>query len=119
MGEFGRGGATLGCVFSVLCVTACYQPVDEFQTGDGAEALAAGSGAQEPLGTYDLTFVCTDNCTGTFPHTMTLEHWDAASGAFSGVGVLQNDASYTWTVSGNISPPDVNFTIIYTGSNRG
>lgn len=126
MGGMGRGGATLGCLVCVLFATACYQPVvvaaAECRTGDceqAPEALVPARKIQDPLGSYDLTFVCTNNCTGTFPHTMTITEWEAASGAFSGVGTLQFDASYTWTVSGTINPPDVSFTIIYTGSNPG
>lgn len=83
------------------------------------DAGAVDAGPPWPLGTWDIVFVCTINCTGAYPHTMTITQWNPTSGAFSGFGVYNVDSRYTWTVSGSITPPSVAFTLVYTGFNPG
>jgi hypothetical protein len=83
------------------------------------DAGVVDAGTPWPIGTWDLVFVCTSSCTGTYPHTMTITQWDPAMGAFSGVGFYNVDPSYTWTVTGTITPSTVSFTMVYTASNPG
>lgn len=72
-----------------------------------------------PLESYEITFVCTDACTGTYSHTLTITSFDPATGRFSGTGVYNTASSYTSNLSGKISSPDVTFTLVYTGTNAG
>lgn len=77
------------------------------------EAVAPGSGAWLPVaGTYTLTFA------GAYVHTMTISAVSVVSPthiSFSGTGVWNGDASYTWTISGSIVNGVVQFHILYTG----
>ena len=85
----------------------------------GTDAGFPDAGRTGPVGTYDVTFVCTFACNGTTIHTMTITLSNPATGAFSGTGVYNANASYTWNVSGTISAPNLFFTLVYTGTNPG
>lgn len=68
-------------------------------------------------GTYIIDFTCTAGCSGDYYHTMTINVMNMTNGAFSGTGVWNNDASYTWNVTGTVDGSNVTFAIDYTGSN--
>ncbi len=83
------------------------------------DAGVIDAGIPWPIGTWDLVFVCTSSCTGTYPHTMTITQRDPATGSFSAVGFYDVDPSYTWTATGTITPSSVTFTMVYTSTNPG
>jgi len=70
-------------------------------------------------GTWALDFLCVENCGGHYYHTMAITAFDRDTGVFSGSGTWNNDASYTWVVTGTVSGNAINFKIVYTGSNPG
>lgn len=90
MGALGRGGTFL--VVLALC-SGCYQPVIECPSALCAPDAGEG-GSLTPSGIYDITFACTINCVGTYPHTMTITQTNPSTGAFSGVGVYKTDSTY-------------------------
>lgn len=64
-------------------------------------------------GIYEIDFVCTSGCSGTYPHTMNITDMDMGTGDFSGTGT----DSDTWTVEGNISDcSNIDFKIDYDSS---
>lgn len=100
-------------VCSVLCglvVAGCINSVPIQYPSVGENAALAW-----PLGTWDVVFVCTDFCTGTFNHTMRITQFDSATGAFSAQGVQDDDETYKWTADGGITPPTVAFSLKYIG----
>ncbi|MGB3347003.1 MAG: hypothetical protein WBA71_07160 [Candidatus Humimicrobiia bacterium] len=64
-------------------------------------------------GYYEIDFVCTSGCSGTYPHIMDIDYMNMDTKEFSGTGT----DSHTWTVTGNISGcSDIAFTIDYDSS---
>lgn len=64
-------------------------------------------------GIYEIDFVCTSGCSGTYPHVMDIDYMDMDTGEFSGTGT----DSHTWTVTGNIfGCSDITFKIDYDSS---
>lgn len=68
-------------------------------------------------GTYKIAFTCTAGCGGTYNHTMTITVMNMTNGVFSGTGVYDTDASYTWNVTGTVDASNVSFAVDYTGAN--
>jgi len=78
----------------------------------------AGTGVWNVGGTYPLVV----NLGGDYTHTMTIDTVtpiSTTSTKFSGTGFYVADPSYTWTVTGMVSGSDVNFTLVYTGTEAG
>ncbi len=70
-------------------------------------------------GSYHLMFTCTANCSGIFPHTMSIISFDFGAGNFSGSGTYDPDNSYKWNINGNVVGSNIIFHILYTGVNPG
>ncbi|HEY4493280.1 MAG TPA: hypothetical protein VJB98_01535 [Candidatus Paceibacterota bacterium] len=70
-------------------------------------------------GTYTVEFTCVTNCSGMYPHSMTVSSMDVMSGLFSGTGYYIPDPSYAWDLNGTSTDSDVTAHILYTGSNAG
>ncbi len=102
----------------MLFVCGCFQPaVDCDQTRSSCAGDDAGS--LGPIASYKITFRCTAGCTEVNTHTMTITRSNPATGAFSGTGVFDVDATYTWNVTGTITGPNLSFRLVYTGTNPG
>ena len=63
---------------------------------------------------YNLDFLCTSGCSGTYTHTLVIDDLD--SNGFTGTGYYNANNAYTWNVTG--TSPDT-FSLIYTGNNAG
>jgi hypothetical protein len=63
---------------------------------------------------YQLDFVCTSGCSGTYTHTMLISTFDETG--FSGNGYYNANNAYTWDVTGTSIDT---FTLVYTGINAG
>jgi len=80
-----------------------------------AVALALGAN-WNVAGTWALNF---DFGGSNYPHTMVVTSFDKYTGAFSGTGTYNVDPLYTWTVDGVVDGSNINFHILYTGTNAG
>ncbi len=70
-------------------------------------------------GVYEIDYLCTSGCSGTYTHTMDVDSMDLMTGVFSGTGFYNPNNSYTWDVEGTVADSDVDFLVTYTGSNPG
>lgn len=70
-------------------------------------------------GEYQLDFVCTSGCSGTYSHMMSVDSMDLETGEFSGTGYFEPDPDYTWDVNGELDGSNVDFGIVYTGTGAG
>ncbi len=65
-------------------------------------------------GAWDIAFVCTSGCSGTWDHHMDVNTFNLTTGDFSGTGYWHgNPIQYTWTAGGNVSGSGVSFTVWY------
>jgi hypothetical protein len=91
--------------------------------GAGLAFLPGLSGALSanwnPVGAYTIDFTCTTGCGGTYSHHMDITSYHHNNGNFSGTGYYLADNSYTWNVTGNLTGSNINFHVLYTGSNPG
>jgi hypothetical protein len=72
-----------------------------------------------PVGDYTLAFTCTSGCSGVYVHSMNVATFNDETGALSGIGHYNPDASYTWDLTGSLAGSNVAMHILYTGSNPG
>jgi hypothetical protein len=70
-------------------------------------------------GVWQLNYSCTSGCSGDYFHTMNVTSFNRDTGVFSGTGVWNGSAAYTWVVNGVVSGNNVQFSIRYTGGNPG
>ena len=70
-------------------------------------------------GSYKIDFTCTAGCSGDYFHTMTITIMNMTNGNFSGTGVYDANAAYTWNVTGNVNGSGLTFVTVYTGANPG
>lgn len=70
-------------------------------------------------GAHALIFTCVTGCSGTYPHTMTVDAVNTTTGAFSGTGEYDPNTAYTWSVTGNAIGSGISFHILYTGLSPG
>ena len=66
------------------------------------------------IGSYNLDFLCTSGCSGTYTHTLMIG--DLSSSGFTGTGHYNANTSYTWDVDGTSSDT---FSLVYTGIGAG
>src|SRR5689334_6846166 len=83
-----------------------------------ALALTAGTAQAaaspwNPVGSYTIAFTCTSGCTGTYDHTMNITSYNSDTGAFSGHGHYNGDASKSWDVTGTVTGSSITFHIVY------
>jgi len=75
-------------------------------------AVSAAAPNWDITGTWALTFTCTSGCSGSYPHTMSIDVFSETTGVFSGTG----HNSHTWVVTGTVDGDNINFNIDYDGS---
>lgn len=69
---------------------------------------------------YTLQHTCTSVCApGPYNHTMDVTSFDTTTGDFTATGFWNDDPSYTWTMTGNISQSAMNYVLTYTGTGAG
>lgn len=78
---------------------------------------ASAATSWDITGTYTIAFTCTSGCSGTYPHTMTVDVVDLFNGTFSGYGNYNINPAYTWVVTGTVIDSAITFYIDYTGLN--
>ena len=74
------------------------------------------AGGWNITGTWSLTLNA-----GVTPyvHSMTVNSFNPATGAFSGTGFWTADPAYTWNVTGTVSGNTISYHVVYTGINAG
>lgn len=73
---------------------------------------------EEIISKHNLVFTCVSGCSGTFPHTLNIDSFDA-SGNFDGAGFYNTNPAYTWDVTGNAGGTNFDAHVLYTGSGAG
>lgn len=73
---------------------------------------------------YVITFSCTSGCSGNYVHDMTVNSFNANTGAFTASGIYEPDHSTTWNANGTTTANAdatgaITFHILYTGTNSG
>ncbi len=63
---------------------------------------------------------CVAVCSGNYTHFYFIDHFDHATGAFSGIGTARGNAGYTETITGTLSALGrLTWHVVYTGINAG
>ncbi|MFA4873373.1 MAG: SdrD B-like domain-containing protein [Patescibacteria group bacterium] len=74
------------------------------------------AGGWDITGTWSLTL----NAGATpYVHSMTVNSFNPATGAFSGTGFWIANPAYTWNVTGTVSGSTISYHVVYTGINAG